>query len=262
MELYHCFSSVADGRLVVGGGMDDMEQSHAKVYEYHPDADEWKPLPNMNMPRQGAKSCYAGKTLFVLGGRAGVIGGMLDSVEYLKINATSQSTHWRMCQTPLPLKLVGHELIAIGDYIYLTGGLDDEYDTCSKAFFGKLNSEGDDILWQPLPPMLKARSAHTSFALQNKLFAMGGSGEGLRNCECYDPKTDKWTLLSYQLPCDTPFNACAISDCEGKAIITRPWHLGKNSTAIISFDLKNGFRNIDDSLLDELSGCHVALPLM
>ena len=258
MALSDCFSSVANGHLIVGGGKDDFCLSHNDVHRYHPGTDEWKSLPNMNMPRYGAKSCYAGKTLFVLGG-CHDYHGELDSVEYLKIDASSQSACWMMCQSPLPWKLIGHEVTAIGDNIYLTF-VDKVFS--SKAFHGKISTDGDDILWRPLAPMLNGRHDHISFALQNKLFVAGGLGKGDNSCECYDPQTDKWTLMSYQLPYNRLLGACATSDGNGNVIITGGMRGHKLSSKVISFDLENGFKDIDDFEMYEPIARHVALPLM
>ena len=284
MALSDCFSSVAGGRLIVGGGRDD-ERSHNNVYEYHPDTDVWKSLANMNTPRCGATAWYSEsrKTLLVLGGRDGPYSA-LDSVEFLKIDATSQSPCWMMCRTPLPLKLFWHDIIAAGDNLYLTGGMDAEGGTSVKAFCGKLNGDGNDILWQPLPPMLQARCDHISFALQDKLFVAGGYGEGENTCECYDTQTDKWTLTSHKLPCDTlecydtqtdkwsltshkfPCDtlagACTTSDSKGKVIITGGYRDGIRSSKVTSFDLENGFKDISNFEMNEPIARHVALPWM
>ena len=271
MALFDCFSSAADGRLIVGGGQDDYGIPQNNVYEYHADTDKWKSLPKMITPRSGAKSCYAGKHLFVSGGIF-FLGGVfdkrsveLDSVEYLKIDATSQSKRWTMCRTPLPLKLHSHEIVTIGDNIYLTGGINDEGIASSKAFLGKTNSDGDDIVWRPLPPMLHKREGHFSFALQTKLYIAGGGGQGGNTCEFYDPETDKWTLMPHKLSCDKLTGPCATSDGEGKVIITGSVYDGKYSLKVTSYDLENGFRVIDNFkmiMVDRWIAGHVALPLM
>ena len=263
MAVYGCFSSVLEGRLIVGGGVDDNEKTSHSIHEYDPKTDAWKSLPNMNIPRHRAKCCSVGKMLFVIGGYGGDKLDLLDSIECIRIDATTQPTHWTICQATVPSKLIGYDIVAIDDNIYLTGGCHNGVCSgSSEAFCGMLNSDGDDIIWNPLPPMLRKRSYHVSFPLQNKLFAVGGLGNGYMSddgepvaevgngtWEHYDPQTGKWTLNAHNNhPCNVNglSHARATCDGEGKVIITGGslvwWKQG--SKTALSFDPETGVNYI------------------
>ena len=185
----------------------------------------------------------------------------LDSVEMLKIDATSQSSCWTKCQTPLPLKLSHHTTTVIDGNIYLTGGLtgDGHGSVSSQVFCGNVNNEGNDISWRQLPNMLNRRFSHVSFPYQNKLFVAGGRAEGKNTCEYYDPVTDKWTLLHHMLPLDRLYNANATLDCKGTVIITGG---GLWSSKVLLFDFENGFRYAANFQTKEPHIENVALPLI
>ena len=256
------FSAVADGHFIVGGGRDRCSKLHRSVYNYDPKLDAWKSLPNISKARTYAKCLYAAETLFVVGGM-GEGYHSLDSVEYFKMNAASQSNCWTYCKTPLPLKVHGHGLIAANDTFYLTGGSDDDDNYFANAFCGNLNSRGSDISWQPLPSMVKTRSYHIFFVHQNQMYVAGGLGEGRNTCECYNPKTDRWTLLSHKLPCDHLIDACATYDNIGNVIITGGYHLdGSFSSKVMSYDPENGFMDIADFEMNEPRYGHVALAMI
>ena len=257
MALSGCFSSVAEGRLIVGGGAGNTAtKTYRNVHQYDSTADTWKPLPNMNVPRSYASSCYAEKTLFVMGGKDGG-DNALDSVECIKIDATSQSPRWTICQTPLPLTLQGHVSIAINGDIYLTGGTDS-----SQGFRGKINGEANDISWTPLPTMLRTRVAHIAFPHQNKLVVVGGLGESANTCESYDPQTNQWTLMSHKFPCKELYGACATFDGDKKVIIVGGYRDWKLSSKVTTFDHQNGFKDIANFKIYGEIAFHAALSVM
>ena len=68
--------------------------------------------------------------------------------------------------------------------------------------------------------------------------------------------------MSHKLPCVSLAAARATSDGEEKVIITGGIRDGECSSTIISFDLKNGFEDIDGFEMDSPVSSHVALPLM
>ena len=259
-----CFSSSAAGRLIVGGGAANGGTLQHEVYEYDPNMDAWKLLPSINIPRKDAKCIYAGQRLFVMGGWGYDRSNRLGSVEFIKLDATSQSSQWEVCQTPLPYELSAHDVVAVDDNIYLTGGRENYLTYCTnsrKVYQGNISSEGNDIIWKQLPIMLKRRLGHISFLHKNKLYVAGGPEDFATNtCEYYDPQGDTWVLLSHKLPCDELYGACATFDCAGQVIITGGvYHCGSHSPKAISFDLENGFRYVADFEMTEPRYNHVAL---
>ena len=46
--------------------------------------------------------------------------------------------------------------------------------------------------------MIKERSAHSACVLQDKIFVIGGmnsNGVGVKEIECYDPLSNKWSIV-------------------------------------------------------------------
>lgn len=180
------FSARVEGRSIVGGGFDSNLKILKESWEL--DKQVWTPLPSLNVPRCGAVSCYLNKTLIVGGGHAN---GILDSIEILPIETTDNTSEWKMCTSTLPYRLAYHTMTHFGNKLILIGGYTDYLPT-KRVWEGTLDTEHKryrtvhKITWKEIPSMAKERSYHFSFAVDDKIYVVGGDDIGDDFIEIFD----------------------------------------------------------------------------
>ncbi|XP_068130536.1 kelch-like protein 18 [Hyperolius riggenbachi] len=123
--------------------------------------------------------------------------------------------------TLMPLRSVSHaECVAVGNYLYVTGGIssDDSFSediSFSKAFYVYDSVTND---WTELSSMMSPRMSHGFLSFKEKLYAVGGSNKDgiLDSVECFDLSKRCWSELS-KLP--YPLRSFASAQLKGKLYI-------------------------------------------
>lgn len=175
-------------------------------------------------------------------------GGNQNRVELLKLN-DADSCLSKICSTPLPLKAsYAYSLTSIdGEEVILAGGrysFGTDFPVLPSVYEGFLNENKDDVQWNQLQDLKRARFSHAAFYLKNKLYIVGGRityRNWLDCCEVYDVKKKTWSdgpSLPYVM-----YRPTAITDRNGTFALI----LGRKisiygKTLMIIFDDKNGFQ--------------------
>ena len=82
---------------------------------------------------------------------------------------------------------------AIDNKIYVTGGMDDDYQRMSSVDC----YDPDTNTWSQMVNMNIARRGHSLVSLHGRLYALGGSG--VDSVEVFDPDNNTWTLFQHKL---------------------------------------------------------------
>ncbi|XP_059845807.1 kelch-like protein 30 [Hypanus sabinus] len=109
----------------------------------------------------------------------------------------------------------GFAITALNNDVYITGGSrGSRTDTWSTNQAWKFDSK--EGVWEPIAPMLKPRTNHTTAALNGEIYAIGGTTLDVVEVERYDPYTDSWTLIGPTVKYVTNFTA---TGCGGKLYV-------------------------------------------
>lgn len=143
--------------------------------------------PGLETPRDDFGTALVDDELWIMGGMTGERGTRLRSIEVLD---TTNNT-WRTAEQTVPKGLASFETAAVGDRIYLFGGLDKNSEaTDFSAVFD--TSAGT---WRKLPALPHARYAHTVTEHGGRIFVIGGEGVGgpTPEVDIFDPATGRWS---------------------------------------------------------------------
>ncbi len=148
---------------------------------------QWKEIEGLSVARDDFASAVVGHQVWVLGGMTGDRGNRLDSVEVLDI----RSETWRTSSIRLPEPLAAFEAVALGSRIFAFGGLDGR--SRASDFAGVLDTRTGR--WSRLPPLPKARYAHTVTVHRGKFYVIGGirGSRPVDQVDIYDPATQRWS---------------------------------------------------------------------
>lgn len=151
------------------------------------DAPAWEPVAGLTVPRDDFVSAVVDDRIWVMGGMTGDRGNRLDSIEVYDPQADS----WTTSEITMPVGLASFEGAALGDDIYVFGGLD--ADTKPTAFSAVLDTGTGR--WQNLPPLPTARYAHTVTEHEGKIYVVGGESVAgvVPETEVFDPATGRWS---------------------------------------------------------------------
>ena len=94
----------------------------------------------------------------------------------------------------MPNERRNHEVAALDNKIYVTGGRDNDQQIMSSVDC----YDPDTNSWSQVANMNIARRYHTLVSLHGRLYAIGGYG-GVDSVEVYDPDRNTWTLLQHKL---------------------------------------------------------------
>jgi N-acetylneuraminic acid mutarotase len=143
--------------------------------------------PGLKIPRDDFGSAAVDGEIWVMGGMTGERGTRLDSIEVLD----TRTGTWRTAPQTVPVGLASFETAAVGDRIYLFGGLDK--DTKATDFSAVFDTSTGT--WTDLPPLPHARYAHTVTEHRGRIFVIGGEGVAgaIGEVDIFDPSTGKWS---------------------------------------------------------------------
>lgn len=147
----------------------------------------WEPVAGLAVPRDDFVSAVVDGEIWVMGGMTGDRGNRLDSIEVYDPEADT----WTTSEITMPRGLASFEGAAIGDDIYVFGGLD--ADTKPTAFSAVL--ETDTGRWRDLPPLPTARYAHTVTEHEGRIYVVGGESVAgvVPTVDVFDPRTGRWS---------------------------------------------------------------------
>ncbi|XP_004620713.1 kelch-like protein 30 [Sorex araneus] len=125
----------------------------------------------------------------------------------------------------------GFSVAALNNQIYVTGGSrGSRTDTWSSAEAWCFPLQ--EGAWRPAAPMLKARTNHTSAALNGEIYVVGGTTLDVVEVERYDPYTDAWTPVSPALKYVSNFSAAG---CRGRLYLVGSSACKYNALALQSY---------------------------
>ena len=172
---------------------------------YSPHARSWcTNVPSMITARYGPATVAIGSRMMVFGG-TGRNGWHLASCEVFDLKANKWSALPPMSEPRVNASAVAWRGISLerdNVRVFIFGGLDGSTVLSSvECFDSKLNR------WSAMAPMPTPRSDTTAVAVSGcGLLVMGGYNGGdhdgriLQSVQCYDPATNRWTAMSWQLP--------------------------------------------------------------
>lgn len=237
-------TAVLDNELYVVGGCFNQslqENIHPFGFRYNPRYNKWSTMAPMQTER-----CRF--SLNEVNGRLYAIGGVNENDEeddYSECECYDpESDSWNsIC--PLPEYRTQHAgatvKIAIGDMLYISGGLDHDLVLSSMRYY-------DPILdtWNLRAPMLTARADHVMLSLRQKLYVCGGwredSETGNRvlvdTIDCYDVTKNCWEIVT-KVP--TPRYHAGIVGLDDKIFFIGGFHsdvmFDRDTAAIECYDI-------------------------
>src|SRR5688572_7474012 len=102
---------------------------------------------------------------------------------------------------PLPKKLQHFGIATLNNKVYVTGGYtDDDFDLDNKAayVFDPQGANGGN--WAPIADLPAERAAHSSVAVDGRLYVVGGVGNDAAAIRAYNPATNTWDAGRAPLP--------------------------------------------------------------
>lgn len=204
--------AVSLGSCVVALGHQMQPDASAEVYDTG--ANEWAPLPSMNVAIQDFQAVADDGHLYVIGGRSHC--GVTSNA--LRLDAATRG--WILLPA---MGSARHSFaaVALGQRIYAIGGQgqrDADLES-SEAF------DVNEFRWVPLPPLPRARHCFATVAAENCVYAIGGacnpdagvppisSGIPLDNTDMFDSSDLAWVPLPAMA---TPRRACAALGINGR----------------------------------------------
>jgi hypothetical protein len=152
-----------------------------------PGQPQWEPRAGLSVPRDDFASAVVGEEIWTFGGLTGDRGNRLESIEVYN----TRTDRWRVSRLTLPEGLASFEGTAIGDRIFLFGGLD--VNTEASDFAAVLDTSTGQ--WRRLPPLPSPRYAHSVTLHEGLIYVIGGEGAAgvIDTVDVYDPAERTWS---------------------------------------------------------------------
>ncbi|OWF45064.1 kelch-like protein 26 [Mizuhopecten yessoensis] len=185
---------------VVGGCFNDNMQEiiHNYGFKYNPATHTWSSISQMRSERCRFFLAEAKGKLYAIGGDPSASNPLAEDAAPCECyNPVDDS--WSPIQ-PMPINRSQHAGVAVGDFLYVSGGLQDiDEDTFSDFYKYDTNSDS----WISLPPMLMPRADHTLFTHNGLLYVIGGWYEDLANqqrrmaanIDCFIEGENRWETV-------------------------------------------------------------------
>ena len=135
---------------------------------------KWETISQMQLPRRGLKTVVFNNRIYAVGGYSGVF---LKSTEYATVNSDGSLTGWRLDPEESNLDRYIHSASYLNGRIYLLGGhvQNSEYMSYGDVESSQISTSGALNPWQIEPSrLLEPRFIASSFALNNRLYILGG----------------------------------------------------------------------------------------
>ncbi len=147
----------------------------------------WQARASLGIPRDDFGTAVVGKEIWILGGMSGDRGSRLDTIEIYDTRTDS----WRFFDQEMPEGLASFEATAIGDKVYVFGGLDGN--TEASDFSAVLDTSTGK--WRKLAPLPEPRYAHTVTLHDGLIYVIGGEGRRgpVKQVDIYHPDTGAWS---------------------------------------------------------------------
>lgn len=144
-------------------------------------------VPGINVPRDDFATVAVGQDIWAFGGMSGGRGTRLDSMEIFD----TRTRTWRTSDIVMPEGLASFEAAAIGEKIYVFGGLDK--DSQPSDFSGVLDTSTGK--WRDLPPLPAARYTHSVTLHDGLIYVIGGEDNKgfVEEVDIFDPRSETWS---------------------------------------------------------------------
>ncbi|HEY3357864.1 MAG TPA: hypothetical protein VGQ83_31725, partial [Polyangia bacterium] len=135
----------------------------------------WQQTRFLNYPVRGHGSVVVGGRLYVIGGTSGAA---LSSIIYATIGAGGALSPWSTATQSLPAARTGLAAVANNGFIYVLGGYVGASPT-NDVLYAPVFGTGNLGNWDNTSPRFTtARSATGAFAVNNRLYVLGGAAAG------------------------------------------------------------------------------------
>lgn len=180
--------AVVNGILyVIGGAKDQTLQGLATVEAYDPAKDTWTTKAPMPTARFGVGVGVIGGSIYVIGGSE-----KGDSFTGAFEIYSPQSNKWT-AKTPIPTPKKGVVTAVVNNLLYVLGEFASFSASSTEAAPGMEVYDPVSDTWTQKAGVPTARTKFAVGVVNNLLYAIGGTGEGLlTTTEAYDPQTNTW----------------------------------------------------------------------
>ncbi|XP_029437638.1 kelch-like protein 33 [Rhinatrema bivittatum] len=193
---------------VLGGNADNSNTQCLDIVEcYDPAKNTWRFVHPLPVPLCGHAVAIWSGGIYVSGGCTGIYHVLRDFFYYDPVagsTALAPMTHVRG----------GHVMEALGDRLYVAGGLGHGERGYMDQNACEVYSPTEDS-WTDIVPLSHAHVVATSVAFQGELYVLGGYSydtyKDTHLVHCYNPKTDRWVNLGTMPKAYTDTKACVLS---------------------------------------------------
>lgn len=153
----------------------------------HPDMPAWEPAGSLRTPRDDFVTAVVDGEIWVLGGMTGDRGTRLTSIEVYDPGTQV----WTASEVEMPRGLASMEGVAVGDRIYVFGGLDAR--SRPTDFSAVLDTATGT--WRRLPALPHARYAHTVTLHDGRIHVIGGESVAgvVPQVDVFDVGSQRWS---------------------------------------------------------------------
>ncbi|XP_053708687.1 kelch-like protein 20 isoform X1 [Synchiropus splendidus] len=199
---------VSDSTIYLAGGEFPDGSASREMWRYYPCFDSWLEMAPMNVARSELGLVMLDGFVYAVGGWEGR--SRLDSVECYNPHTNT----WQFTEC-YKMAVTSPAVVALDGLLYVTGGavLEDGDGTDLAQVYNPKTS-----VWTEVSPMQIARSGSAACTLKGKIYVIGmecrsfwkwsrspiffflggwhASTENTDKVECYDPKTNQWTMCA------------------------------------------------------------------
>jgi N-acetylneuraminic acid mutarotase len=176
-------AAVADDQLYVIGGLTGLGgDASDEVSVYDPAGDGWEGAPALPSARHHAAAAGLNGTVYVSGGGPSASDWTPQPTVWA---LDAEAGAWRDL-APMPQGRLGHRMLAIGEILYVVGGVGDT---------GRvLAYDVADATWTIGAEMPTPRDHLAAVVVEGEIWAIGGrsGGQNHARVDIYDPGTDTW----------------------------------------------------------------------
>lgn len=186
---------------VIGGCYNEQMQEviHPYGFKYSPQFDTWDSIAQMTIERCRFFLGAVKNRLYAVGGDPSTMNDQfLHSAPCESYNPDTNT--WTQV-APLPGSRSQHAGIALNDFLYVSGGLEDLDDGVISSFY---KYDPDVDTWTELCPMLCPRVDHSLYLYQGRIHVVGGwfndpvtqQRTMATTIDCYNEEEDRWEVVA------------------------------------------------------------------